>query len=136
MKHEGLSARAGETGNGGYERAGPPSGGPVRSIRKYIILPCSCPTDLHYGKNGYVQSTSSQPSHKSRNLNIYAFIANFCSYFLSFSCCCSCLMASFCMFSSEETVFVSSFCCMVGFSTCFDRYRGFYTTITRVAKIP
>ena len=57
-KHESLSARAGsvrdvDNGNGGSERAGPPSGGPVRSIRKNIVLPGSGPTDLHYGKNGY-----------------------------------------------------------------------------------
>ena len=43
-----------DNGNGGSERAGPPSGGPVRSIRKNIVLPCSGPTDLHYGKNGYI----------------------------------------------------------------------------------
>ena len=35
-------------------RAGPPPGGPVRSIRKNNVLPGSGPTDLHYGKNGYV----------------------------------------------------------------------------------
>ena len=55
MKHEGLSesARAGsvrdvDNGDGGSERAGPPSGpgGPVRSIRKSIVLPGSGPTDL------------------------------------------------------------------------------------------
>ena len=60
-KHESLSARAWsvrdvDNGNGGSERAGPPSGGPVRSIRKNIVLPGSGPTDLHYGKNGYVLS--------------------------------------------------------------------------------
>ncbi len=38
------------------ERAGPPPGGPVRSIRKNSVLPGSCPTDLHYGKNGYVHT--------------------------------------------------------------------------------
>ena len=43
-KHESLSARAGsvrdvDNGNGGSKRAGPPSGGPVRSIRKNIVLP-------------------------------------------------------------------------------------------------
>ena len=59
MKLESLSARAGtvndvDNGNSGSERAGPPSGGPVRSIWKNIVLPGSCPTDLHYGKNGYV----------------------------------------------------------------------------------
>ena len=33
-------------------RTGPPSGaGPVRSIRKSIVLPGSGPTDLYYGKN-------------------------------------------------------------------------------------
>ena len=58
-KHESLSARAGsvrdvDSGNGGSERAGPPSGRPVCSIRKNIVLPGSGPTDLHYGKNGYV----------------------------------------------------------------------------------
>ena len=37
------------------ERAGPPPGGPVRSIRKNNVLPGSGPTDLHYGKNGYVR---------------------------------------------------------------------------------
>ena len=52
---ESLSARAGsvrdvDNGNGGSERAGPPSGGQVRSIRKNIVLPGSGPTDLHYGK--------------------------------------------------------------------------------------
>ena len=35
-------------------RAGPPPGGPVRSIRKNNVLPGSGPTDLHYGKNVYV----------------------------------------------------------------------------------
>ena len=59
-KHESLSARAGsvrdvDSGNGGSERAGPPSGGPVRS-GLIDVLPGSCPTDLHYGKKGYVQS--------------------------------------------------------------------------------
>ena len=43
-----------DNGNGGSERAGPPSGGPVRSIRKDIVLPGFGPTDLHCGKNGYV----------------------------------------------------------------------------------
>ena len=44
-------------GPGGVTRAGPPSGGPVqvRSIRKNHVLPGSGPTDLHYGKNGYVR---------------------------------------------------------------------------------
>ena len=41
---------------GRIERAGPPPGGPVRSIRKNNVLPGSGPTDLHYGKNGYVLS--------------------------------------------------------------------------------
>ncbi len=31
-------------------------GGLVRSIWKNSVLPCSCPTDLHYGKNVYVLS--------------------------------------------------------------------------------
>ena len=31
-------------------------GGPVRSIRKNHVLPGSGPSDLHYGKNGYVLS--------------------------------------------------------------------------------
>ena len=35
-------------------RAGPPSGGPVRSILKNHVLPGFSPADLHYGKNGYV----------------------------------------------------------------------------------
>ena len=44
MKLESLSARAGtvndvDNGNSGFERAGPPSGGPVRSIWKNIDLP-------------------------------------------------------------------------------------------------
>ena len=43
-------------GSGGFERAGPPSGGAVRSIRKNIVLAGSDLTDLHYGKNGYVHS--------------------------------------------------------------------------------
>ena len=47
-----------DNGNGGSERAGPPSGGLVRSIRKNIVLPGSGPTDLHYGKNGYVPRAS------------------------------------------------------------------------------
>ena len=37
-------------------RAGPQSGGPVRSIRKNHVLPCFCPTDLHYRKNSYFLS--------------------------------------------------------------------------------
>ena len=44
------------TRTGRIERAGPPPGGPVRSIRKNNVLPGSGPTDLHYGKNGYVQT--------------------------------------------------------------------------------
>ena len=45
-----------DNGTGRNERAGPPSGGPVRSIRKNHVLPGSGPTDLHYGKNGIVLS--------------------------------------------------------------------------------
>ena len=50
-KHESLSARAGsvrdvDNGNGGSERAGPPSGGPVRSIRKNIVLPAEFPVPV------------------------------------------------------------------------------------------
>jgi hypothetical protein len=48
---EGCGQRTGR-----IERAGPPPGGPVRSIRKNNVLPGSGPTDLHYGKNGYVLS--------------------------------------------------------------------------------
>ena len=60
MKLESLSARAGGmrdevNRNCGSELAGPPSGGQVHSIRKNIVLPCSGPMDLHYGKNCYVQ---------------------------------------------------------------------------------
>jgi hypothetical protein len=38
-------------------KAGPPTVGPVRSIRENHVLPSSGPTDLqvHHGKNGYVQ---------------------------------------------------------------------------------
>ena len=62
-KHDSLSARAGsvrdvDNGNGGSKRAGPPSGGPVRSIWKNIVLPGFGPTDLHYGKIGYVPDNS------------------------------------------------------------------------------
>ena len=42
------------------ERAGPPPGGQVRSILKNNVLPGSCPTDLHYGKNGHVQQDFSE----------------------------------------------------------------------------
>ena len=52
------------TENGGSERAAPPPGGPVRSIWKNHVLPCSGSTDLHYGKNGYVPS--SRPELVSR----------------------------------------------------------------------
>ena len=38
-------------------RGGPQLGGPVRSIRKNHVLPGSGPTELHYGKNGYVRCT-------------------------------------------------------------------------------
>ena len=62
MKHERLSDRAGsvrdvDNGNSGTERSGPPLGGPVCSIWKNIVLPCSGPMDLHYRKNGYFQWT-------------------------------------------------------------------------------
>ena len=48
-------------GPGGLIRAGPPLGGPVRSISLesgrttfFPVLLGSGPTDLHYGENGYV----------------------------------------------------------------------------------
>ena len=68
-KHESLSALAGsvrevDSGNSGSERAGLPSGGLVRSIRKNIVLPGSGPTDLHYGKNGYVLDNGSSSNRK------------------------------------------------------------------------
>ncbi len=50
------SVRDVDNGTGRKGRAGSPPGGPVRSIRKNNILPGSCPTDLHFGKNGIVRA--------------------------------------------------------------------------------
>ena len=41
---------------GGIDTGRTAAGRPVRSIRKNNVLPGSGPTDLHYGKNGYVLS--------------------------------------------------------------------------------
>jgi hypothetical protein len=54
-----LTLRAGRrvaAGTDRIARAGPPSGGPVRSIRKNSVLPGSCSTDHHYGKHCLVLS--------------------------------------------------------------------------------
>ena len=55
------------------ERAGPPSGGPVRSIRKNIVLPWagSGPTDLHY-RDGKILGS------KAWGLAIDHVLGNFC----------------------------------------------------------
>ncbi len=54
---------------GRIERAGPPPGGPVRSIRKNNVLPGSGPTDLHYGKNGYVPHNATS-ENRGENLEM------------------------------------------------------------------
>ena len=46
---------------GGIDTGRTAAGRPVRSIRKNNVLPGSGPTDLHYGKNGYVPSSHLWP---------------------------------------------------------------------------
>jgi hypothetical protein len=59
-----------DNGSGRKERAGPPPGGPVRSIPKNLVLPGSCPMDLHFGKNGIVLSSNNMLAYAGENLFI------------------------------------------------------------------